>query len=96
MFDLYNPEVFREVFKEIRLKPQIDFRQVEREQISVTTRCSENSILPTTYFRNVSKRKSIGNTLKKDYSWLKKHKFIPIDRKKTTKGQIDTHLKKYI
>ena len=94
VFDLYILEVFKEVFKQIRVESPLCFLQVEKEQTSVRTRESEKGLFTTVYCRTVTKRKSIENTLKKAYNWLKEHNLIPIDIAKLTKAQIDTHLKK--
>ena len=93
VFDLYVLEVFKEVFKQIRIESPLHFLQVEKEQTRLKTRFSEKGLLPTAYCRTVTKQKSMENTLRKAYNWLKVHNLISIDFAKVTKAQIDTHLK---
>ena len=93
VFDLYVLEVFKEVFKQIRLESPLHFLQVEKEQTKLKNRFSEKGLLPKAYCRTVTKQKSIEYTLRKAYNWLKVHNLIPIDFAKMTKAQIDTHLK---
>ena len=93
VFDLYVLEVFKEVFKQFRIKPSLHSLHVEKEQTRLKTRFSEKGLLSAAYCRTVTKQKTIENTLRKAYNWLKVHNSIPIDSAKMTKAQIDTHLK---
>ena len=79
LFDLYVLEVFKEVFKQIRIESPLHLLQVEKEQTRLKTRFSEKGLLPTAYCRTVTKQKTIENTLRKAYNWLKVHNLIPID-----------------
>ena len=93
VFDLYVLEVFKEIFKQIRLESPLHFLQVEKEQTRLKTRFSEKGLLPTAFCRTVAKQKSNEIILRKAYKWPKVHNFMSIDFAKMTKAQIDTHLK---
>ena len=65
VFDFYVLEIVKEMFKRIKVESPPRFLQAKKEQTTVTSRLSENGLLPTVFCRTITARKSIGNTLKK-------------------------------
>ena len=93
VFELYAMEVFREVFKQIKLESPLCFRD-GIGLCQYDTRRKEKGLLPLTYSRTVTRAKSVDNRLKKAYNWLKDHDLIPADLTKLSKAQTQVHLKK--
>ena len=77
------------------------FLEVEKDQTSLITRFSEKDFLPTAFCRTATNQKSIENSLRKAYNWLKVHNLIREENyenskiiifARITKAQTDTDL----
>ena len=55
VFDLNVLEVFKELFKQIRIESPLCLLQMEREQFRETFRCSQKGLLGTAHCRTVAK-----------------------------------------
>ena len=71
-------EHFKELFKQLRNEtPQKFVPEKVAEKNEPTTRWSQKGLFSSTYCRTVVKRKSLENTLRKAFNWLKWMNLLP-------------------
>ena len=93
VFELYNMEVCREIFKQLKSESPLCF-QDGIDLCQYNTRRKEKGLLPIIFCRTVTRAKSVDNRLRKAYNWLKDRDSIQVDLPKMSTAQIQLHLKK--
>ena len=101
VFELYMEDLVKELFKQLRNETlQKFFREKIVEKNKPTTRCGQKGLFCSTYCRTVVKRKSLENTLRKAFNWLKRmnllreniESFSKVQLRKYTKNLTDIYI----
>ena len=72
VYELYTLEIVKELFKQLRNESAVQYLEIPSVTDAImTTRWRAKGLFSTTYSRTVTKRKSLENTLRKTYNWLK-------------------------
>ena len=78
VYELYMEELVKELFKELRHETPVKYLvEINAQSNKPSTRWKEKGLLCSNYCRTVVKRKSIENTLRKVYNWLKWIDLLP-------------------
>ena len=95
VFELYMEELVKELFKQLRNETrQKFFPEKIVEKNNSTTRWGQKGLFCSTYCRTALERKSLENTLRKAFNWLKWMDLIPGNFECFSKVQLRKYTKK--
>ena len=87
-------ELVKELFKQLRTEtPQKFFPEKVAEKNKPKTRWSQKGLFSSIYCRTVVKRKSLENTLRKAFNWLKWMNLLPENIESFSKVQLRKYTK---
>ena len=88
-------KIVKELFKQLRNKSAVQYLEIPNVSDAImTTRWRAKGLFSTTYSRTVTKRKSLENTLRKTYNWLKWMDLIPNDINKLSSPKMRAYITK--
>ena len=83
VFELYTLEIVGDLFKQLSNESTVQYLEIPNVSDEImATRWRAKGLFSTTDSRTVTKRKSLENTLRKTYNWLKWVDLIPNDMNK--------------
>ena len=95
VYELYTLEIVKELFKQLRNESAVQYLEIPNVSDAImTTRWRAKGLFSTTYSRTVTKRKSLENTLRKTYNWLKWMDLIPNDINKLSSPKMRAYITK--
>ena len=95
VYELYTLEIVEELLKQLRNESAVQYLEIPNVTDAImTTRWRAKGLFSTTYSRTVTKRKSLENTLRKTYNWLKWMDLIPNDINKLSSHKMRAYLTK--
>ena len=94
-FKFYTLEIVKELFKQLRNESAVQYLEIPNASDAImTTRWRAKGLFSTTYSRFVTNWKSLENTLRKTYNWLKWFDWIPNDINKLSSPKMRAYLTK--
>ena len=93
VFELYTLEIVKELFKQLRNESAVQYLEIPNVSDAImTTRWRAKGLFSTTHSRTVTNWKSLENTLRKTYNWLKWMDLIPNDINKLSSPKMRAYL----